>query len=223
MTTISPRYAPAIIALALVAAIPVAIHSKHALDRDDCRDPGVMRAVALIPGSSPSSAEGPRDPSILQRSMGTLNVGHPRDPFRFAIMRSLKPLRILNRPERLIAKSFEAQSSELRWAERDGERLPIHWVESGYSDHPVMIGYTYLYGQRAVAHARLALLASGPRRLFTGARPMTILAAGGSAHGDRERMIRGAEDWFFAAWHHYREACGPEGGAARADTASAQP
>ena len=216
MTPISARYALAIAALALAAGIPVVLHSQRVLDRDDCRDPDAMRELMLVPGSSVEPADDKSDASILQRSKGTLNVGRANHRLRFAVVRTLEPLRILHRPERLVVTGLDVKSSELRWAEREGARLPIHWVESKSTQNQIAIGYTYVYGQRAVANPRLALLGSGLRRLFTGARPLTVLVAGGWVRGDRESVVRAAEDWLFAAWDGYRTVCGPEGDAAGA-------
>lgn len=223
MTPVSARYALAIVALAFAAGIPVLLHSQRMLDRDDCRDPDAMREVMLIPGTRAESRTGQPDPIVLQRSEGSLDVGRARDRFRFAVVRALEPLRVLHRPERFIVEGFEAESSELRWADRGGVRLPIHWVESRYTHNPMAIGYTYVYGGSAIAHPRLALLGSALSRLFTGARPLTVLVAGGSVHGDRENVIRGAEDWLFAAWHHYQMVCGPVDGGAGTEAASAPP
>jgi hypothetical protein len=209
VSPLSGRYAAWLLAAALVAAVPVALHSLSRLDRDDCADPGAFRVTLLIPGSQPVAGDRTLPRRMLQRSLGSVDAGLRGTPaLEYAIVRSFEPIRLVQRPARFVVRRFDAQSQELVWTERGGERLPIHWTFERTRSLPQFVAYFFVYGSRPVAHPLLALVGSAPARLVTGARPLTLVAIAGQARpGELDALEKVAEDWLFAAWAHYRAVC----------------
>jgi len=213
VSPLSGRYALLVLAAALAAAVPIALHSLSWMDRDDCADPGAFRATLLIPGSRPVAGDQELPRRMLQRSQGSVGSGAPGIPaLEYAIVRSFEPVRLLQRPARFVAGRLDAQDQKLAWTERDGQRLPIHWTFERTRSLPQFVAYFFVYGSRPVAHPLLALLGSAPMRLLSGARPLTLVAIGGQAPpGDLATLEKAAEDWLFEAWAHYRGVCGEPG------------
>lgn len=216
MIALSSRYVPAIAVLALLTAVPVALHSSGHTDVDDCANPGALRATLLIPGSHPEFKEGKdHQRRELLSSEGTLEprLSRAAPPLRFAVRRGFEPADLTARPGRLVVHRLEAQSTAVRMLERDGVRLPVHWLEEHTRRTPTFAAYFYVYEGRPVDHLYTALLKSVVRRFIGGPRPVTVFAAGGSAPPNMADAARHqAEDWLFAAWHYYQSVCMPPTG-----------
>ncbi len=218
MIALSSRYAAAIAALAIVAAVPVAVHSRGRRDVDDCADSGALRATLLITGSRPESSDRELKPGVLMRSEGRVEprLSDSVAPLRFAVRRGFAPASVTSQPSRMVVSRLEAQSQEVRQLERGDVRLPVHWLEERTRGRPTFAAHFYVYENSPVEGPYRALLGSALRRLVGGARPLTVFAVGGSAPGPlAEAAHRQAEDWLFAAWDHYRSVCMPAGGTAR--------
>ena len=210
MIALSSRYVAGIAALAILAALPVAVHSRGRLDSDDCKDPGALRATLLIRGSRPEFSDKELPPRELMLSEGTIEPppGPSSPPLRFAVQRGFEPARVTSRPDWMVVKRLEAQSEELRVLERGNVRLPVHWLEERTRELPTFAGYLYVYENQPVESPYNAILASALRRLVGGARPVTVFVVGGSVPPPyAEAARRQAEDWLFAAWDHFRAVC----------------
>jgi hypothetical protein len=205
-----------IAALALLTALPVAVHSSGRRDVDDCADPGALRATLLIPGSRPEfDGDTPLKPGELMRSEGTVHPQLSRfaPPLRFAVQRSFEPAEVTSRPGRLVVQRLEAQRHEIRVLERGDVKLPVHWLEEKTRGMPTFAAFFYVYENRPVEGPYRALLGSALRRLAGGPRPLSVFVVGGSAPtAVVDQARRQAEDWLFAAWDHYRSVCLPRGG-----------
>ena len=209
MTALSPRWTLAVLALAALTALPIWVHSRGLRDSDPCRDPGAFKATLLIPGSEPEYLEREPGPRELQYSVGNIEGEKGvRAPLHFAIVRSFDPTELTNRPARFVIPKLEVQSRELRWVQRDGQRLPVHRVVEGTSRYETFVSYYFVYQGRPVKSPTLAVMASGLGRLWGGARPLTLVAVGGRASKRHiEATRQRAEEWLFATWDHYRAVC----------------
>lgn len=210
MISVSPRYAVPVLVLALLVGVPVYLNFAGVLRHDDCAHPEVLRVLS-IDGSQPVPIERALSAEIVQWSEGTVPLGErPEPPFRYAIVRSLDPGRVLNRPYGPVLDDFDASSQGQAWRERDGTRLPMHWVEGRAPKRSSFASYVYVYDGEPVARPLLAILLSAPVRLLRGAQPLTLMVIGGEVAESRLETTRAAaEDWLFAAWSHYREVCRP--------------
>lgn len=220
MIALSSRYVVPIAVLAVLTAVPVAMVAGGRRDADDCADPGALRATLLIPGSVPGFSERAPKPGELMFGQGTLKprLSKTAPPLRFAVKRSFEPADVTSRPGRMVVHRLEAQKTEFRVLERNGVRLPVHWLEERTRALPAFAAYFYVYEGRPVRNPYRALLGSALRRLVGGPRPMTVFAAGGQAPTAlNDAAVRQAEDWLFAAWDHYRAVCGPADGGLEID------
>ena len=211
MTALSPRWTLAVLCLAALTALPIWVHTRGLRDADPCRDPGAFKAALLIPGSQPEREDRKPHPREIQYSVGDIEGEKGvRAPLRFAIVRSFDPTSLTNRPARFAIPKLEVQSRELRWIQRDGKRLPIHWVVEDARSHEKFVAYYFVYQGRPVESPTLAIMASGLGRLWGGARPLTLVAVGGHASKLRiEATRQRAEQWLFATWDHYGAVCAP--------------
>lgn len=213
-TRLSTRFALALLLLVLVTAVPVALHDRGLLDSDPCKDPGTLKTTILIPGSTPVLQEHEPQPREILYVGGTLNAGVPAvPPLRYVIARSFDPTWLTGRPAGLIIPHFETQQRALVWREREGRRLPIHWLEENSRRAPQFAAYFFVVGGQPVESPMTTLLGSAFQRLVGGARPVGLVAIGGaSLPRDVEKVHAAAEDWLFAAWDHYRSTCGIQDG-----------
>jgi hypothetical protein len=212
MIQVSRRYALALIAMGIAAAVPVLLHTLGRFDRDDCAAPAALRA-ALLGDESPSvTHEGGDLPGLVQWIEGTVAWGNPpRSPLSFVLARTTDPTRLTRRPYRPVVDELEAIQGELRWVEDgQGGRLPIRWTLDYAGRKARFASYFFAYQGRPVSRPLLALAESAPVSLLNGARPLTLLVVGGSVPTrDVEEAREAADAWLLDAWRNYQRACYP--------------
>jgi hypothetical protein len=209
-TRLSARFAVALLLLVLVASIPVVVHDRGLLDTDPCKDPGALKATLLIPGSQPTFEKREPKPREIAYVEGVVDAGVLAvPPLRYVIARSFDPTWITSRPAGLVIPRFEAQKREMVWLERDGQRLPVHWLIEETRRAPHFAAFFFVVDGQPVESPMSTLLGNAFQSLFGGARPIGVVVIGGaSLPRDVDKVHIAAEDWIFSAWDHYRGACG---------------
>ncbi len=207
---LSARFAVALLALVAVTGVPVAVHDRGLLDTDRCQDPAALRTTLLIPGSRPIFEERDPKPREILFAMGELDTGaRAVPPLRYAIARSFDPTWITGRPAGLVLPRLETQERAFRWEQRNGESLPIHWLHESSRAVSRFAAYFFVVDGRPVKSPTTTVLGDALERLVGGARPLGVVVIGGAALArDVGKVEDAAEDWLFAAWDHYRTACG---------------
>ncbi len=208
MTVLSPRHARWLVVLLGLCLVPVVAVELRPRRRDDCRNPDMLLATVLIPGSKPRPT--PRDrrsEDVIQWSEGELeNPVLPRRPLRFYIVRSFD--RAYTSPVRLLGKSIDAESvTSESVATRVGE-LPIGVAVDHTRAPSRILAWAYVFDGRAVASPFLSIVSSAPQQLLLGTLPLSLLLIEGVAPEDgAERVVTAAKAWLAAAWEHVAVAC----------------
>ena len=210
MSPLSSRFAWAILSIALIAGVPVAVHTLRLADRDDCAHPELLHPLTFPNVSDFEKPDAPLHPMTLANIHGTVTGTDSVPPLRFAIERTFGPAGISAKPSQRVVNEMEISRKELTWFERGDSRVPIHWVSESQRNGIRFASYLFIYDLEPVASPRNSVLASAFQRLFTGGRPLTLFAIGGEVRRkDEESARKAAEAWLLSAWDQYRSACRP--------------
>lgn len=206
MRILSSRFAPHLLAVYVLAAVPVFLHTFADASRDDCAAPSALRRW--------KSGEGERGSVLRDRfeafqwSEGSFEAGEAL--FSFVYLRSYAVVQLLNRPDNaLMQRAPETRTVE--WIDTESGRVPIHRpIYEPRSDRATrtLAGYLLLFDGEPLAQPSLAQLTSAPRQLLFGRAPMTLLFIHGRVPRDQyagaelELRVRLLE-----ALAQYREVC----------------
>jgi hypothetical protein len=205
---LSWRFAPHLLAVYALAAVPVLLHTFAQSSRDDCARPSALPRWA--------SREDERGRLLrdyfgaFQWSEGSFEAGQAL--FSFTYLRSYAAIPLLNRPENVLIKRAPEQRS-VEWIDTESGPVPIH--RALYDPRPdratrTLAGYLLLFDGQPLAQPSLAQLASAPRQLVFGRTPMTLLFVHGRVPRDQypeaeaELRVR-----LLTALAQYRDACRP--------------
>jgi hypothetical protein len=215
---LSPRFAPHLLALYALAAVPVFLHTFAEPARDDCAQPSALPRW--------QSGEGERGSLLRDRfeafqwSEGDFEAEGVL--FSFVFLRSYAVVQLLNRPENaLLQRAPESRTVE--WVDTQSGPVPIHraiYEQRSDVATRTLAGYLLLLDGKPVARPALAQLGSAPSELLFGRMPMTLLFIHGRVPRDvypeaeTELRVR-----LVAALAQYRDACEAQSspGSARAN------
>jgi hypothetical protein len=210
VSPLSSRFAWAILSVALIAGVPVAVHTLRLADRDDCAHPELLHPLTFSNVSDLEEPKAPANPMTITSVRGTVTAAGSVPPLRFAIERKFEPAGISRKPSESVVHEMEISRKELTWFERGDSRVPIHWVSESQRNGIRFASYLFIYDLEPTASPRTSVLASAFPRLFTGGRPLTLFAIGGEVRRkDEESAREAAEAWLLSAWDQYRSACRP--------------
>ena len=213
MIPLSTRYLLPLLALLVLAAIPVTIHGVGVLRSDDCRDPEALQATERIPGSQPdpSAREWTATP-LVQWSVGEVRIGPGGRPgLRYRIVRSYDASDLYDHPLKFLKQPFDPDRTAFSWREAKGERLPVYVASLHRRGRWVQLAiYMFVAGSGPVASPLRTELESTLPQLLSGSRPSTLLMVSGFAPRQRRQEVEEtAVDWLASALAYYREVCLP--------------
>jgi hypothetical protein len=209
---VAPRPLLPLLALLLVALVPVAYHAYGDANHDDCADPAGLLASYQIPGTQDDNERWDKHVNgWIQWTEGNLQVGRrSTDPLIFRIVRSFHGRRVYLSPTGFIPGKLEPDDNVVEWLDVDGERVPIH-VGSVFEHSRqamMLVAYMFAYGNEPVAHPFRAQLASAIPEIFEGSRPVTLFIVSGFAPRERLKATEAtAREWLAGAWRLYRSSC----------------
>lgn len=212
MTPLSNRYASALLALLLLALIPIGIHSYGDFRTDDCADPVALadlgrmsRAVEVQEDVKQHTA------SRIQWTDGVYAQVPPGLPrMRFRVVRSLEPSDFYMRPVRFLKSMPFPPEPRIRWIDAGSQKLPVQFVYRYATTASRVAAYMFIYDSRPVVHPFPASLANAIPHLLSGSRPVTFLLIYGDAPERRlPELEEMAQEWMVDAWKYYESACSP--------------
>jgi hypothetical protein len=212
MIPVSRRYAPWIVGMLLVTALPVGFHALGGRGPDDCANPEALLATFLI---DPERIRPDRwlerwelhSDAVSQWSEARIEL-EDAGSLEMHLIRSFDPRSVYVRPIANLHGPLEPELQRTEWIERDGARLPIQWVYDYTGIDTRVVGYLFLYEGRPVNHPFGAHVRSALAQLVAGPRPLTLLLAAGTAPPKRLRVTEErAREWLVQAWNWYHAIC----------------
>ena len=209
MTPISSRYAPHLLVLLLLAAIPVYLNTSGRGYVDDCHDPEGLRDLAAWGTTDPLEEQWQRRGTRrIQWSEGRLVVDEEAgSELTVAVLRSFRPLTLYLRPMRFYR--FDPETMDVQWVDAGSDSLPIHVVTSA-NQRPIRFAeYLVVYDSKALTHPFAYQLTTAIPELFRGRPPVTMFIVYGevTTRIGLANARRRAESWLVDAWKRYRAAC----------------
>jgi len=207
---VETRHCAAITALALAAlwiVWPRWLAPDHA---DPCARPDVLTVTGLIRGTVPAGERRERlSRDLIQWSEGTVpDLGAPRDPLVFRIVRNYDVLKAAERPLMLLPQVVEPEDVSLELADAPGGPLPIHVVKSTGSPGFHVVAYLYAFGNEPVDTPFFAQLGGVFDELRGGRRPLTVFLVSGRATEETLAARRArAIGWIVDAWAQFQVLC----------------
>ena len=212
MTPLSNRYALPLLALLLLALVPVAIHSYGDFRTDDCADPAALADLSRM-GQVLDVQEnvGRRTGSRIQWTDGVFAPVPPGLPrMRFRVVRSVEPSDFYMRPVRFLESMPFPPEPRIRWIDAGSQKLPVQFVYRYVSGAGRVAAYMFVYDARPVVHPFPASLANAIPDLLSGTRPVTFFLIYGAAPQRRlPELEEKALEWMAAAWSYYDRVCSP--------------
>lgn len=201
---------PWLVALLVLAAIPVTLVALRPGRWDDCADPAAFREVGAILEGEPAKSQSPYRSPVFQRVEGTL-AGPGVHPLRYRVIRTDDPRRSYDQPTRFLKVPIDPERSVVRHVEAGGRRVPVHIAYAHLGDTIRLVASLYVYDGRAVDSLLPMQLGSALPQLAHGRRPMTLLQVDGFGPPDlREQIEDRAIAWLASSWSVYREICAPQ-------------
>lgn len=210
VTTFSRRYALPLLALLLVALVPIAFHALVQPRADECAHPRALLDTDAIEGSGPARPVDKMEPGRIAwiRGRVPLHTRRKVPPLDFAVARTYETEPLYVRPTSFLSEGFEPGRPRVEWVEVDGDRLPLHWADVTATGGVGFSAYLLVYDGRPVTRLFLEQLRTAPSRLLHGATPVTLFAISGvTPENAPEIGQEPARRWLVAAWRHYRESC----------------
>ena len=226
MTPISPRFATALLVVAVAFAAFAAADA--GLDRrvDTCRDPDAL----VAPGLFPPDAE-------------VLSLVKPKHVSAFTWERRLRRVSRDLAFEHVLARSFapddffassgaflpqrESLFAHVPVVEElvvDGERLPIRVTHFESVQHEIYVGTLLIDGGEPTGSVFGSRLARPLDALVQGREPITALVGSVTTRrGEAGPHVPAVREWLAQAWRRYRAACGAPASAPLARWARCRP
>jgi len=215
MNRLSPKYAPHLLVLLALVAVPVYMHRGGRSYVDDCADP-----LALSEGFDFDTPHPLIDrPEQLNyfRSMwldGYIDYGEPvQGRLKFSVARAYRPSYLYLDWHELRPGFIEPEDIKLRHVDVGGEQLPVHVLIGRDQTPPLVAAYVLIYNNRPVERPFLAQLRTSLDELFSTLPPMTMYFVGGEvAHRDLDIAEERAVEWLANGWRQFRTICSPPSG-----------
>lgn len=210
MIAVSGRYALPLLASLLLALAPVALNSWGSRARDDCADPAALLSPPEIPRVEEWLERDKTREHYFQWTEGAQEHAPGRPRIKVHTVRAYATAALLLQPQIFVGAQNERYDRRLEWIDADGESLPIRMRRAESPKRVDVVAYLYVYGGRPQAHPLRAVLASAPRRMLSGPRPITLYWVEGTAAPERaDRLDRQVQRWLARAWQQYAEVCSP--------------
>ncbi len=209
---LSRRFIPQLAALAVLALLPVLLHSYLGHRRDECADP-----FRLVPSSN-VGAKAERDAymkahlSAFQWREGKVKGGDGAPTLDYSIVRSYEAKKLYYLIERRLLK-VEPDEEKRVSASVDGVTLPIRTLR--FDPKPGsrtgrLAAYLLVYDGEPVDDPYRIQLLSAPSNLVLGALPMTAFFVIATLEVDEAERVRARQiEWLEQSWRNYRSICFP--------------
>lgn len=212
MTPISTRYAPHLLALIALVAIPAFIHETGRSYHDDCLDAAGLNEGFDFGTPQPVEQREERlNRNIVQWTEGVVELDPARNlEMEFVLARSFRPSNLYLGLSKLRPGFIEPEEIEVREI-RDGDAQGEYRVMLARDHLPIRIAVTMtIYDHVASANPIGAQLATAVGELFSSLRPMTMFFLFAEVAPQDEALVEErAREWMTAALHQYRAACLP--------------
>jgi len=208
----SPRYAWPVVALALLAAVPVWIHAARRPVHDPCAAATQLAGLSRIGGMSVSTREvQAARPGAVVLEGGASTLPRGVDDLGFRLERSFEPEAVygLASVRRFGSQYFVDLPVDLIALDTETGPIPVNWIESVQDQLFRLRAHVFVLDRKAVASPFLEGLGLAVPQLLGGTRPVTVLAfrAEGTAI-QAEVMRERARKWLRGAWADYGRLCG---------------
>jgi hypothetical protein len=212
MIRVSTRYAPHVLVLLGLVAIPTWLHHAGRFEVDDCADPGAL--LRQVDGSWPDAVVADRYTRIWGEgnwSHGSARLPSGAGRLEYVIVRSFDPKALYHVPE----SSVMSQRADERRLEmlRDGDStLPAQYLvarPTNPSDRRASLAaYLLVYNGKAVSNPYWEQLVTAPLQFVTGRRPMWLFFVSARVRPKHQAEAEEAlSDWLLASWERYRLQC----------------
>jgi hypothetical protein len=216
MSRLSPKYAPHLLALLVLVAIPVYVHQGGRSYVDDCADPLALRDHFDFDTPHPL-VDRPEQLNYFRTMWldGHIDYGDPvRGQLKFSVARSFRPSYLYLDWHELRPGFIEPEDIKLRYVDVDGERLPVQVLVGRDQSPPLVAAYILVYNNRPVERPFLTQLRASFDELFSTLPPMTMyFVTGQVARRDLEIAEQRAVEWLANGWRQFRSICSPPAGA----------
>jgi hypothetical protein len=199
-----------LVALLVLAAIPISLVVLRPGRWDDCADPGALRDIGSIFDGRPAESQSLYRSPVFQRIEGSLSAGPGLHPLRYRVIRTDDPGRSFDQPTRFLKVPIDPERSVVRQVEASGESVPVHVAYAHLGDTIRLVASLYIYDGRAVDSLLPMQIRSALPQLARGRRPLTLLQVDGfGPPAVREQIENRAIAWLVSSWDAYREICAP--------------
>lgn len=208
---LSQRYLPHLIALLVLALIPVTLHTYAEVRGDECADPLVLVSSSSIVANTRRNKAMSHRFSGAQFREGRLPGRDGEPPLSIAVIRGYDAKKLYYRISNRVHDAAPDRV-ELEWLEGE-PRLPIR--RASFKPDPIRStvlesAYLLIYDGEPVENPYRNQLLAAPRRLFTGNRPMTAFFVSATVPAASLEAIRRRQDeWLRESWERYRAVCFP--------------
>ena len=238
MIRLSARFAPALVAITVVAAALQLGAVRGARGEDPCASPESLRATTLIPGSA---ALGERlellDDATFQWSEGEVpNPMHPSQPMRFQIVRSYASAWLSENPLKFAFSgtgrpAADPQAERRRRLQPEELRVVMTASEAGvvpirvawdHTESRVLLGrsegrgpsrlaaWFFVFDNRAVSSPVREQLRGAVGLAVGGARPLSLVMISALATEETVAPVEAAATaWLARAWEYTARSCRP--------------
>ena len=203
MKPLSPRFAPLLLALFVVCAVPIGYHAVARPVQEDCARPAQFFSARRVGGTRviEKSRAIEKLESVEGRFLGekgglrVARVETPGDFMGSALDLAFEPQLYIGR-------------GELREIPTDDGVIPVRWHESSTPSRVFLEGYSYVQAGRPTSHPLRTSLPLVFDQLLRGTRPLTVVIVGSTGRPEeRETLEREMEAVFARTWRQLRAAC----------------
>ncbi len=205
------RHLPWLVALLVVAAVPVLLATFRPGRWDDCADPEALRDVGrLLEGTATRDDQAFLRRHLFQRHEATLPAVPGLHPLRVRVVRSDEVRYPFDQQTKFLRVPMDPERSSVRFVEAGGERVPVHFVYAHQAGALRVVASLFVYDGRPVDRLLPMQIRSSLRQLVSGRRPITLFQVDGFGPAARRAQLEEAAiDWLVSGWSVYREACRP--------------
>lgn len=205
------RHLPWVVALLVLAALPVVLAALRPRRWDDCADPEALRRIAASLDGRPAAHDQDfLESHLFQRDEGSLPARPGTSALGVRFLRSDEVRYPFDQQTKFLRVPMDPERSSVRFAEAGGERVPIHLVYAHQAGALRVVASLFVYDGRPVDRLLPMQIRSSLRQLVSGRRPITLFQVDGFGPAARQSQLEEAAiDWLVSGWRVYREICRP--------------
>ncbi|MDJ0848361.1 MAG: hypothetical protein QNK04_08295 [Myxococcota bacterium] len=205
------RHLPWLVALLVVAAVPVLLATFRPGRWDDCADPEALRDVGrLLEGTATRDDQAFLRRHLFQRHEATLPAVPGLHPLRVRVVRSDEVRYPFDQQTKFLKVPMDPERSEVRWVDAPGGRVPIHLVYANQAGAIRVVASLFVYDGQPVDSLLRMQIRSAPRQLMAGRRPITLFQVDGFGPPRRQAQLEDAAiAWVLSGWRAYGKLCRP--------------